>query len=266
MGKEYELRLRPAEHVFETPLTEGIILERPNRFIMIVQINGPDHRRVVQAHCPNTGKIGSVRFHNVPVLLSYHGGVPGRRFDWTAEAISYDRPSDKHKAWIGINTGATNRYVETFLKHGMFGDMVSVTVPTAVHREQKLGKSRIDFRVKDTFIEVKTWTQIIEKKVPSHLELREVKDHSYSGSDRLVKHSHELAEALRSHQRCIMLGCYQYVPDEDYGPVDYGSLYADTDEIVTAFDAAHAAGVESWTCTMDIDPRRVKLVRYWRDR
>lgn len=264
---EFKLKLRPADHVFATPLTEGIILERPNRFIMIVQINETNCTRAVQVHCPNTGKIGPIRFYGVPVLMSYHGEVPGRKFDWTAEAISYDKPSDKNKTWIGINTGATNRYIETFLRHGMFPDMVEVRVPTVVKREQKLGNSRIDFRVKDTFIEVKTWTQIIEKRVPDWMEKREVKEHSYSASDRLVKHANELTSALKSHQRCIMLGCYQYIPEEDekLDRYDYGQYYKDSAIIGEAFDHAHQAGVESWTCIMDINAERVKLVKYWKE-
>lgn len=263
----YKLHLRPMDYRFPKPLTEGIILERPNRFIMIVQINEAYGIRVVQAHCPNTGKIGSIKFRGIPVLMSYHGDQ-GRKLDWTAEAISLDRPETKQKYWIGINTGATNRYVEHFLKHGMLNDIVEVNVPTQVKREQKLGDhARIDFKVKDTFIEVKTWTQIIEKVMPDWIEKRDVKLHSYSASDRLVKHANELTEALKSHEKCVMLGCYQYVPDEDekLDRYDYGQYYSDSKIIREAFDRAHTAGVENWTCTMDINAERVKLVKYWKD-
>jgi len=258
-----KLHLRQADYLFPEPLTEGLIVKRPNRFIMDVIVNG----ELTRAHCPNTGKIGSIVFENIPVLLSYHGN-PNRKMKWTVEAISFDKPETKNKYWIGVNTGATNRYVEHFLKHGMLNDIVEVKVPTQVKREQKLGDhTRIDFKVGDTYLEVKTWTQIIEKVVPDWIQKREVKLHSYSASERLVKHAHELTNALKSHEKCVMLGCYQYVPDDDekLDRYDYGQYYSDSDVIVEAFDAAHSAGVENWTCMMEINPTGVKLIRYGRD-
>lgn len=252
-----KLHLRAADYRFPTPLTEGVILKRPNRFIMQVRVNG----EVVNAHCPNTGKIGSIVFKDIPVLMSYHDG-PHRKMKWTVEAISYNRPEDPDKTWIGVNTGASNRYVEHFLKHGMFNNMVEVRVPTQVKRERKLGDARIDFKIGDTFLEVKTWTQVIEKAVPDWLEQRPFKEHEFSGGERLIKHAKALTEALQSHQRCIMLSCYQYVPDEDKRDPDYSLLYSDTKPISEAFDAAHRAGVESWDCYLEIHPDRVKLVSY----
>ena len=258
----YQLRLRSEDYRFTEPLTEGLILKRPNRFIMEVLVNGEK----TKAHCPNTGKIGSIVFENIPVLMSYHPG-PNRKMKWTVEAISFDRPETENKYWIGVNTSATNRYIEHFLKHGMLNDLAEVRVPTQVKREQRLGNSRIDFRIGDTYLEVKTWTQIIEKVVPDWITKREVKLHSYSASDRLVKHANDLTTALKEHQKCIMLGCYQYVPDADekLDRYDYGQYYSDSDVIREAFDTATNAGVEQWTCTMDINPERVKLINYWKD-
>lgn len=258
-----ELHLKASDYVFKEPLVEALILRRPNRFIMEVMVDGA----VTKAHCPNTGKIGSIEFDHIPALLSYHPG-PNRKMKWTVEAISFDEPEIENKSWIGINTGATNRYIEHFLKHGMLNDIVKVSVPTQVKREQKLGDhARIDFKVKGTYLEVKTWTQIIEKVVPDWIEKREVKLHSYSASERLVKHANELKDALKSHEKCVMLGCYQYVPDEDekLDRYDYGQYYSDSKVIQEAFDGAHAAGVENWTCTMEITPERVKLINYWKE-
>lgn len=259
-----KLHLRADDYHFKTPLIEGLIRKRPNRFIMEVIVNGEE----TKAHCPNTGKIGSIVFENIPVLLSYHP-EPNRKMKWTVEAISYDRPETNPKTWIGVNTAASNRYIEHFLKHGMLNDVVEVQVPTQVKREQSIkgpnGEklARIDFRVKDTYIEVKTWTQIIEKRVPDWIATRPFKEHEFSGGDRLVKHANTLADILQEHQRkCTMISVYQYVPDrgEDIIPIDYGALYTDTKPIVEAFNRAHRAGVESWECFLEITPERVKLV------
>ena len=185
----YELKLKAADYIFPEPLIEGLILKRPNRFIMEVLVDGA----VTKAHCPNTGKIGSIVFDRIPALLSYHPG-PNRKMKWTVEAISFDKPEKKDKYWIGVNTSATNRYVEHFLKHGMLNDIVEVRVPTQVKREKKLGDARIDFKVGDTYLEVKTWTQIIEKRVPDWIEQRPFKAHEFSGGERLIKHATALAD------------------------------------------------------------------------
>lgn len=261
-GGNYDRHMTRRQKVTEYRYPEeryvGVILDRPNRFIMDVEVNG----ETVRAHCPTQGSIGSIKLPGRPVLLSYHPD-PKRKLKWTAEALSYDRPEDRHKEWIGFYQAASNRYVEHYLRQGAFSGMI-MTEGYQVERERKLGNSRIDLKVGDTYIEVKTWIQVIEKKVPSYIEQRPKKLHGFSGGERLIKHANELADALKGHERCIMLSCYQYMPDpdEELDRYDYGELYSDTTQIIEAFDRAHAAGVESWNCYFKLTEKGVKLIRY----
>jgi sugar fermentation stimulation protein A len=102
MGKKF---------LFEEPLVEGLIKSRPNRFIMLVEVNG----KVVKCHCPATGRIGGIKFKDVPCLLSKAKNKK-RKTLYTVEAISLDKPEAKKKSWIGINQNAANKYVEFFFE------------------------------------------------------------------------------------------------------------------------------------------------------
>ncbi|WP_279230940.1 hypothetical protein [Clostridium tyrobutyricum] len=92
------------DYIFETPLLEGIIRKRPNRFIMQVELNGV----IFDCHCPTTGRIGNIILEDIPCLLSKSPNKT-RKTPFTVEAISLDDIDTNKKRWIGINQNAANR-------------------------------------------------------------------------------------------------------------------------------------------------------------
>ncbi|MEI6850117.1 MAG: DNA/RNA nuclease SfsA, partial [archaeon] len=48
------------KYLFKEPLKEGVIKSRPNRFIMLVLIDG----KLEKCHCPSTGRIGNIKFED----------------------------------------------------------------------------------------------------------------------------------------------------------------------------------------------------------
>jgi sugar fermentation stimulation protein A len=124
--------MNDVDFIFETPLLEGTIVKRSSQFIMAVDISG----KVINCHCPTTGRVGNIELAGIPCLLSKSKDT-ARKTPYTVEAISVDLPHMKNKKWIGINQNAVNRYVEHFLKNGSFAGMVGE--PVEVLREQKLG-------------------------------------------------------------------------------------------------------------------------------
>ncbi|MDE7245053.1 MAG: DNA/RNA nuclease SfsA, partial [Oscillospiraceae bacterium] len=52
--------------VFPVPLEEGVIIERKNRFDMLVRLAG----QTVECHCPTTWNIGQLNVAGRPCLLS----------------------------------------------------------------------------------------------------------------------------------------------------------------------------------------------------
>ena len=81
-----------------------------------------------------------------------------------------------------------------------------------ISREVKLGKSKIDFKVDDTYIEVKTPLPIINVKYGKNIKTRPVSP--FSGTERFEKHLKELTEALKGDENAILLFVNQYIPTE----------------------------------------------------
>jgi sugar fermentation stimulation protein A len=109
---EHTLQVRGDKIYFAEPLSTGIIVRRPNRFIIEVEIDGA----VVGCHCPTTGRIGNLILDGLRCLLSRsHSST--RKTPYTVEAISVDPPDSRDVTWIGINQNAANRYVEQALRN-----------------------------------------------------------------------------------------------------------------------------------------------------
>jgi sugar fermentation stimulation protein A len=209
---------------------------------MNVEIDGS----VEKCHCPTTGKVGNVVFSDVPCLLSKSADKK-RKTAHTVEAISIDNS----QTWIGINQTAANGYVEHFLKAGVLGDIAPAGEP--ILREQTLGSSRLDFRVGNVFIEVKTplihlftKTESWEQKAPMSLE-------------RFIKHVAELGASLEKNKRAILLTCFMFdAPKFTPPPPNKNNV-----EISKAIKSALAKGVEMWQLNLSIDKFGIAFVRYF---
>lgn len=217
------------------------------------------------AHCPVTGKIGSIVLAGRPVLLS-RAINDQRKTPFTVEAISYDRVSTSNKHWIGINQSASNRYIGYFIAMGQMEAMIGR--PISLRSEQTYGQSRLDFRADDIYIEVKTPLHVIEKTIPEYITCD---DHTKAwGGHRLIKHVQELSHSIQSSaHRAIMLICFQYVRDPDapyrFDGDDQNQVqYVDKDQIIQAVNQAEASGVETWYAELEINKFGVTLAKYGR--
>lgn len=234
------------KYPFEKKLSEGLIKSRPNRFIMQVKAGG----RLLKCHCPSTGRIGSLRFRDIPCLLS-KSGKPGRKTPCTVEAISLDPPEKKNKRWVGINQVAANRYVEFFLVRGKLARMVSGG--KTARRERKLGRSRIDFAVGNTYIEVKTL--LMDLDTSGHPMHRPAMPRFVSFG-RLIKHFGDLSTALSKGSRAIVLLCYLY----DAGPFRVPKHGGHALPIERAAMMAQHRGLETWQINLGVDSQGVRLL------
>jgi sugar fermentation stimulation protein A len=233
------------KYPFVPPLKEGRIVSRPNRFIMMVRAGGKTRR----CHCPTTGRIGDLELSGLPCLYSTSASA-NRKTAHTVEAISTS-PSESY--WVGINQTAANRYLEFFLRNGSLSKMVRGPVT----REVKLGRSRIDFLVGDTYVEVKT--PLIT--LPAGEGVARVKRSRFDSFDRLVKHMGELRRSLSGGRRAIIVLCYLY-DAEPFKPPPPDSTNA---KILKAASMAERAGVERWQVNLNLDRDGVSLIRYFRN-
>lgn len=186
---------------FDEPLVEGVVVSRPNRFIIEADIDGQLHR----THCPTTGRIGNFSPVGRPILLSASDN-PNRSTSHTVEAISLDMPENPHKSWIGVNQNAANRYVEMSLMHHQLAAMHDAAW---IQTEVGLGDSRIDFLLDHRiFLEVKTPLNHLQVDLPDHLEAAEASTGVMA--DRMLRQLRDMTADLEEGQRVILLMCFLY--------------------------------------------------------
>lgn len=234
---------------FPEPLREGVILARPNRFIMDVLLDG----KTVCCHCPVVTRIGNLDLAGRPCLVS-DSHNPKRKLPLTVEAFSLDQLDAPVKRWIGINQNASNRYVEHFLREGAFAD---ITGPVrGLQREVRLGDSRLDFLINDDlYLEVKTPLAQIQTDIPSYVP--HLPEKPFSSTDRAMRHLCELARVLAKHDRAVILYCLYY--DNTGFRYYHGTTY---DEVMETVRACHDAGVELWQADFEMTTEAIALRRY----
>jgi sugar fermentation stimulation protein A len=231
---------------FHKPLRRGEIVSRPNRFIMLVQAGN----KTLRCHCPTTGRLGDLRLSGLPCLYSTSDSK-ARKTGYTVEAIS---TSSKVDSWVGINQTAANRYFEFFLKNGALNRLASGNV----QREVRLGKSRIDFLVGNSYIEVKT--PLIT--LPAGPGVARVRRSRFDSFDRLIRHMGELKKSLAQGKTAKIVLCYLY----DAKPFRPPAPNNTNSRILDAARAAEKAGVERWQVNMKVTRVGVSLIRYFRSR
>lgn len=236
------------KYLFDEPLEEGLIKSRPNRFIMNVLIDG----KTEKCHCPSTGRIGNLKFEDIPCLLS-RGNKPGRKTKYTVEAFSLDEPDETKKSWIGINQTKANEYVEFFLRCGLLKNMLGQV--KEVKREVKLGDSRIDFLVNNRdYLEVKTPLMIIPTE--GHRNHRK-NDAPFNSFDRMIKHFGDISNSIQGDSRAIILLCNIYNAKPFRVPAPKSSEL----KIVRAARKANAKGLENWQINLKIEKTGVSLIK-----
>lgn len=233
---------------FDKPLLHATIKSRINRFIFIVDYNGLE----VEAHCPSGGTIAGIprkNFKSIKCLISDHGDNTTRRTRYTVEAISLDNGH----TYMGINQTASNHYVHQFLQDKNVQH--TLDIDGYVAREKKLGNSRIDFKVNDTYIEVKTMVAEYYGKASKHLKI--LMKPQEPSIERMQKHIRELTHEVDAHKsKAIMLTVFQYDAPKFEPPVD-NPKYA---EFVNDLRAAKASGVRQVRMNLRITDKHVELL------
>lgn len=121
----------------------GVFLDRPNRFIAHVELDGV----TVVCHVKNTGRCRELLVPGVPVFIQ-RAVAPGRKTAWDLISVR------KGGRLINIDSAAPNRVFAEWLKTGAL-----LPVPELIRPECRHGDSRFDFYLefggKPVFAEVK---------------------------------------------------------------------------------------------------------------
>ena len=162
---------------FKNKLISGLFIKRYKRFFVDVKIG----KKVVTAHCPNTGSMYGLLRKDNKVWLSKSDN-PNRKLKYTLEII------EDNKSKVGVNTHSTNKIVHYALQNNLIKEFKNLK---KINSEVKFGSNtRFDFLVREknneAFIEVKNVTLSRKKG------LAEFPD---SVTTRGLKHINELIKA-----------------------------------------------------------------------
>ena len=160
-------------------IVKGIFVDRPNRFIAHVEIEG----RLETVHVKNTGRCKEILIPGVEVILA-EGDNPNRK-------TRYDLVAAYKKGFglINIDSQAPNQVVKEWLSKQDYD---------FVKPEYQYGKSRIDF-----YMEKGTTRFLMEVKGCT-LEREGIGYFPDAPTERGVKHLQELAAAVEKGYRCIL--------------------------------------------------------------
>ena len=229
-------------YIFDQPLIRGTMQKRKSQFTALVCIDGEE----IIAHIPTTNRIGDVENKNLPCLLSFHDD-PKRKLKYDIEAVLLSDDDN----WVGINQILSNRLVEHFFREHELDEIVSDF--DGIQREVKLGVSKLDLKVGDTYLEVKTPLTTINVKYGTGIQTLPPKP--FSSTDRMVKHVNELAGSLQEHERAVFLQVFQYRITERKERLR-STHY---EEVSRTIREAAEKGVEFWEVQMDFRPEGVAL-------
>jgi len=157
-------------------LVMGHFLERPNRFVAIVEVEGNARR----CHMPNPGRMREFMVTGTPLLLQDRRGKGGKT-EFQVQGVWY------HNQWISLVSTLGNHVIREMIEKGQleeFGGHRKVT------SEYTFGNSRFDLAVelhsKRALIEIKSCT-LVEDGVARFPD---------APTTRGARHMRELSEAL----------------------------------------------------------------------
>lgn len=190
-------------------IVQAEFVERPNRFIAYVNIDGQREK----VHVKNTGRCKELLVKGAKVYLD--------KSDNPNRSTAYDLvAAKKGNRMVNLDSQAPNKVVEEYLAtKELFPDLVFVRPETTY------GNSRFDF-----YVETKTEKIFIEVKGVT-LEEDGVVRFPDAPSERAVKHVEELIQAKRDGYRVFVIfviqmeGVKYFTPNTDTHPEFAESLY-----------------------------------------
>ena len=140
---------------FTKSLIKGKLIKRYKRFFVDVKLD----KKVVTAHCPNTGSMKGLLNHGNEVYLLKHDD-PKRKLKYSLEIIK------AQKNLVGVNTHMANKIVN----HGLTNNLIKELKNNDIIKPEVFfnKETRFDFLIEKnnqrSFVEVKNVTLFRDKK------------------------------------------------------------------------------------------------------
>lgn len=214
-----------------TDIKKGIFLERPNRFIALVEIEG----QIEKVHVKNTGRCKELLTPGTTVFLEdFNNRMGTRKLRYSLISVI----KEENGLLINMDSQAPNKVVEEALlsKELQLPGMDEITF---VKRESKYGNSRFDFYVEDKtgkkgYIEVKGVT----------LEHKGVVRFPDAPTERGIKHLEELIQVKKAGMEAYAIFVVQIEGMDHFEP-NYATHQA--------FGDALSKASEEGVCVMAMD-------------
>ena len=194
-------------------IVDGILVDRPNRFIAYVEVNGA----VETVHVKNTGRCRELLLPGTAVRLEVSDNQK-RKTKYDLVAVH-----KQELGWVNMDSQAPNKVV---------GEWLAKQGYDYIKPEFTYGKSRIDF-----YMEKDEQKYLMEVKGCT-LEVDGIGYFPDAPTERGVKHLHELAQAQRKGYQCTVAFVIQME-----GITEVRPNVSTQPEFGTALAEAKAAGV-----------------------
>ena len=201
---------------------DGVFIERPNRFIAYVTVDGK--RETV--HVKNTGRCRELLLPGVSVLLE-KASNPDRKTPYDLIGVW-----KANLGWVNIDSQAPNRVMKEWLALHDYD---------RIQPEYTYGRSRIDFYLEKRGEPDAPVERILLEVKGCTLEMDGEGYFPDAPMERGIKHLKELAAAVSQGYRCVLAFV---IPMEGVRVVH--ANVATHPEFGTALQEAQAAGVEIW--------------------
>lgn len=122
-----------------------------------------------------------------------------------------------------------------------------------IQREVTLETSKLDFKVGDTYVEVKTFLRILNVQYGANVKT--IPQKPFSSTDILVKHINQLAESLETQEKAVFIQVFQYVV------IQHKERLCSTNykEVLEYIKSAVQKGVDFWELQMKFSESGVAL-------
>jgi sugar fermentation stimulation protein A len=224
-----------------TPLFRASFLERPNRFVVLCQLEGSGE--VTQAYLPNPGRLRELLLPGVGLQLVERAPESTARMRYTV--VGVDRRGARGLRPIMLHTHRTNDVARLLIEAGRVPGLESAEVVAAEHT---LGHSRFDFLLEQDgqplLLEVKSCT-LVGGRVAMFPD---------AVTQRGARHVTELAELARGGRRAAVLFVVGWPEARLFSP-DYHTDLAFSRALLEArHDVEIIALAVGWTRELALGP------------
>lgn len=216
------------------PVASGIFLERPNRFVALVKMDGQSFF----AHVPTSGRLRELLLPGTPVLLEA-SRVPGRSTSFDLRAVSHG------DVWVSVDARLPNRLLEAALKAEKIKAFARCRF---IRREPAYAGGRLDFELRQdgrpVYIEVKSVT-LVENGMALFPDAPTVRG---------TRHLQHLACLAKNGYRSAVIFAIQRGDARSFAPnsvTDPG--------FARALHEAVSSGVEAYAFSCPVTPQGIRL-------